>query len=250
MGGYYAEKLSGRRLQRCYEIAPPRVRQYLEAEIRHAMSRMGQEDVVLELGCGYGRVARRIAESVGPVAGIDNAPASIELARELAGEGERCVYEVMNALDMRYPDDAFDAVLCLQNGICAFGVDQTALVREALRVTRPGGLLLLSSYADAFWSQRLAWFEAQAEEGLLGPVDHAASRDGFIVCGDGFRAGRMTPDGFRGLCAMVGVVPEIHEVDGSFVVCDIRKPRPAPDSLSGSMDREDLFPGRGEGWAG
>jgi len=229
MTGYYAGKLSGRRLLRCYQIAGPRVRRYLEAEIRHAASRLGRGDVVLELGCGYGRVARRIAESVGFVVGIDNAPASIGLARELAGEGERCRYEEMDALELGHPDGAFDAVLCLQNGICAFGVDQAALLREALRATRPGGLVLLSSYADAFWEERLAWFEAQAAEGLLGPVDHAASRDGFIVCGDGFRAGRMTPDGFRSLCAAVGVTGEIREVDGSFVVCAIGKPLPAQD---------------------
>jgi cyclopropane fatty-acyl-phospholipid synthase-like methyltransferase len=53
--GYYAEKLSAKRLQRCYEIASPRVQQYLEAEIEHVIGHLKPTDTVLELGCGYGR---------------------------------------------------------------------------------------------------------------------------------------------------------------------------------------------------
>ena len=35
MKGYYSECLSAERLQRCYEIAPPRVKQYLAADGIH-----------------------------------------------------------------------------------------------------------------------------------------------------------------------------------------------------------------------
>jgi hypothetical protein len=97
------------------------------------------------------------------------------------------------------------------------------LMNEALRVTRPGGRVLFSSYADTFWEHRLAWFEAQAAEGLLGTVDRAASKDGVIVCTDGFRAGRMTPEGFLELCERLGIEGEVTEVDGSSVSCEVRK---------------------------
>ena len=124
---------------------------------------------------------------------------------------------------MDFPAGEFDAVMCLQNGICAFGVDQESLLREALRVTRAGGFLLFSSYADRFWNDRLAWFEAQAAAGMIGAVDHTASGNGVIVCEDGFRAGRMTLEDFRALGARLGLDPEITEVDGSCVFCEIRR---------------------------
>ena len=60
--GYYSAKLSGDRLQKCYEVAPARVRQYLEAEISFVIGRLRPGDSVLELGCGYGRVAFRLGE--------------------------------------------------------------------------------------------------------------------------------------------------------------------------------------------
>ncbi len=228
MSTYYAKKLSGERLQRCYEVAPERVRRYLEAEIRHAAGRLRPTDQVLELGCGYGRIMRRLAQGVRRVVGIDTAPESLELGRRLSGGDDRCEFQCMDAVDLRFPAGSFDAVLCLQNGICAFGVDPVRLLEQALRVTRPGGVVLLSSDSDRFWPDRLAWFELQAAEGLVGAIDRVASADGVIVCEDGFRAGRMTPDDFRALGVRVGVEARVCEVDGSSVFCEIVKPTPGP----------------------
>jgi 2-polyprenyl-6-hydroxyphenyl methylase/3-demethylubiquinone-9 3-methyltransferase len=88
MPGYYAERLSAERLRACYDLAPPRTRQYLEAEIVHVLERVSPSAIALEMGCGYGRVLRRLAPRVRVVAGIDHAPASLALAREhVAGPG-------------------------------------------------------------------------------------------------------------------------------------------------------------------
>ena len=78
------------------------------------------------VGCGYGRIALRVAEMAHRVAGIDTAPASLELARQMAGTAQNCEFLQMDALDLRFPDGSFDVVLCLQNKICAFGVDVCA----------------------------------------------------------------------------------------------------------------------------
>jgi 2-polyprenyl-6-hydroxyphenyl methylase/3-demethylubiquinone-9 3-methyltransferase len=224
MTDYYAKKLPGRRLERCYELASPRVQQYLEAEIRHLRGRLRASDRVLELGCGYGRIALRLAETAAHVVGIDTSRESIAMAGGLAGRSAGIEFVTMDALDLSFADGEFDAVICAQNGICAFGVDQLTLAREALRVVRPGGILLLSTYSDRFWPERLAWFEAQAAAGLLGAIDHQASGDGVIVCRDGFRAGCQSPDGFRALCAALEVECDITEVDGSSLFCEIRRP--------------------------
>ncbi|HVP57314.1 MAG TPA: class I SAM-dependent methyltransferase [bacterium] len=222
MSSYYAENLAGRRLQRCYEVASPRVRQYLEAEIQQVVSLVRPRDAVLELGCGYGRVALRLAETVGSVVGIDTAVESLALAREL-DRGHKCEFMQMDATDLAFGADRFDAVVCVQNGICAFGVDQAVLMSESLRVARPGGLVLFSTYSDRFWQDRLAWFDAQASAGLIGAVDRAQSRDGVIVLEDGFRAGRVTPEGFKALCSCLGREGRITEVDESSVFCELVK---------------------------
>ena len=219
--GYYNEHLSGARLCECYEVAPPHVRQYLDAEIEFVRGRLHETDSVLELGCGYGRVAFELARTAARVVGIDTAAESIALARELAGENARGAFWVMDALALEFDDGEFDAVVCVQNGVCAFGVDRLALLREALRVTRPGGRVLFSSYAAGFWPHRLEWFERQAKRGLVGEIDHERTGGGVIVCRDGFRAGAMSPRDFTDLCGRLGLTPAITEVDGSSVFCEV-----------------------------
>ncbi len=217
---YYDEKLAGRRLQRCYEVAQPRVRQYLQAEIDHLRRRLRPTDQVLELGCGYGRVIFELLGAAAAFVGIDSAAESIQLAGELTPPGAPCEFLAMDATALAFADDAFDVVLCVQNGVSAFRVDQVALVREARRVCRPGGRLIFSSYAAAFWDHRLRWFELQSEAGLLELIDRHATGDGVIVCQDGFRSEYVSPEGFSALWQAVGLPPQVTEVDGSVVFCE------------------------------
>jgi 2-polyprenyl-6-hydroxyphenyl methylase/3-demethylubiquinone-9 3-methyltransferase len=219
MTGYYSENLAAERLRRCYDIAAPPVRAYLEAEIDHLISKVSPTGATLELGCGYGRVLRRIAAHTRRPVGIDTSLASLGLAhRYLAGVS--CSLIAMNASRMGFPDRVFDCAACIQNGISAFGIDPVALVREAVRVTKPDGRVLFSSYSDRFWNDRLAWFEQQADEGLLGPIDYERTGNGVIVCKDGFRASTIGPDRFRQIGAEIGIEPEIYEVAGSSLFCE------------------------------
>lgn len=217
---YYSDNLSGEKLKRCYELAPPRVRRYLGAEVERLRSRMNPGDSVLELGCGYGRVLFELADDAARLVGIDTAEGNLGLARKLAGEDDRFEFSAMDAAALAFADDLFDAVFCVQNGIRAFGVDPARLVREAARVCRPGGRILFSSYAEKFWRHRLEWFELQAAAGLMGEIDREATGDGVIVCKDGFRTGFMKPEEFKALWDELGLTPLIEEVDASATFCE------------------------------
>ena len=206
---------------RCYEIAPPRVQQYLDAEIEHVMDRIEPGGIVLELGCGYGRVLKRLAEKAEMSVGIDTSSASLEFGKNYLEGFPNCILFQMDAVRLAFSDGFFDAVVCIQNGLSAFKVEQKDLIRESIRVTRPGGLSIFSSYSDKFWQYRLEWFELQAGEGLLGEIDYEATGEGVIVCKDGFRATTLGPDDFRVLTSPLGIEPEITEVDRSSVFCAI-----------------------------
>jgi len=222
--GYYSEKLSAERLRQVYELAPSRVKQYLEAEIRFVVDRMNPADLVLELGCGYGRVLARLAEKTERVAGVDTSLDSLVMARASGGIRGTVALLVMNAATLGFRDNCFDLVACVQNGISAFKVDQEQLMREALRVTRSGGRVLFSSYAEAFWADRLDWFRLQADHGLLGDIDEEATGNGVIVCKDGFRATTIGPEDFKALASKIAVTPVITEVDASSIFCEIAAP--------------------------
>ena len=223
MFDYYSDKLSADRLVRVYDLATPRVVQYLEAEIAHVRSRLGSGGEVLELGCGYGRVLNQLVDATSLICGIDTSRASLDMARTKFPALAGASLAVMDASRLALRDAVFDVVVCIQNGISAFYVDQATLICEALRVTRRGGRVMFSSYSDRIWSARLDWFYRQAAAGLLGEIDPEQTGDGTIVCRDGFTATTVRPDDFRRLCATVGVVPEITEIDQSSVFCEILK---------------------------
>jgi 2-polyprenyl-6-hydroxyphenyl methylase/3-demethylubiquinone-9 3-methyltransferase len=197
------------------------VKQYLEAEIRHVAGRIRPGDLVLELGCGYGRVMKELAHQAGTLVGIDTSLASLQLARQHLAGLAGCQLVKMDASALAFKDQAFDVVVCIQNGISAFHVDQRALIAESIRVTRPGGRVLFSSYSARFWPHRLEWFQRQADHGLLGEIDHQATGNGVIVCKDGFKATTVSPAEFAALTAEFDVEVQTREVDDSSIFCEI-----------------------------
>ncbi len=222
MGGYYSLKLSGERLRLCYEIAPPRIKQYLEAEITYVLDKLGSSSLVLELGCGYGRVLHRLMANAETIVGIDTSYKSLMLARDLFCRSPQCHLFVMNAVELGFRDRQFDMVICIQNGISAFNVNQRNLIEEALRVTQKGGEVLFSSYSERVWEDRLEWFRIQSEKKLIGEIDDEATGNGVIVCKDGFKASAVGPDDFIVLTSDLDIDLTIHEVDNSSIFYELR----------------------------
>jgi len=218
-GTYYKDKLSATRLLKCYEIAPPRIRRYLDAEIQFVLSSLHCKDLVLELGCGYGRVMRTVAPLVSIIVGNDISRESLELARSYMKPYENYRIIQMDASNMAFRSFTFDAVFCIQNGISAFGVEKKSLIAEAIRVTKNGGVICFSSYSPKIWKDRLDWFRKQSQAGLLGEIDEEKTHNGTIVCKDGFKATTVSDSLFAELFNELGLNTSIKEVDESSIFC-------------------------------
>lgn len=221
---YYSKRLSAENLRRCYAIASPRIQQYLEAEIQYVLNHIQSTDIVLELGCGYGRIIARLAQRAKKVYGIDTSEESITLALKSLVELSNVELRNMNAIDLNFPNQMFDVVIAIQNSISAFKVDPHKLISESIRVTRTGGKILLSSYSEKIWDSRLEWFVKQSEEGLIGEIDLEKTGNGIIVCKDGFEAMTYTAEDFNHLSQEMGLESTIEEVDQSSVFCVIHVP--------------------------
>ena len=99
----------------------------------------------LDLACGTGAVAERVAGRGAEVVGVDLAPALIETAKERAAElGLGIDYRVGDCERLELEDASFDIV----SSTCGvmFAPDHEASARELARVTRPGGRIGLANW--------------------------------------------------------------------------------------------------------
>jgi len=218
---YYINKLSAEKLKRCYDLATERVKQYLEAELNHVLSKIRPSDIVLELGCGYGRIIPALASKAKHVTGIDNSSSSVKYGKMFTRMIPNCKIIFMDAVKLLFDDNTFDIVVCIQNGISAFHTDPLKLLKESMRVTKHGGIILYSGYSEKFWDHRLEWFRLQSEAGLLGEIDYEKTGNGSIICKDGFSATTFGVAQFLKLAAELNAKITITEIDDSSIFCEI-----------------------------
>lgn len=224
MRRYYENILSARKLERVYALAPPRIRQYLDAEVGYVLGHISERSIVLELGCGYGRVLPKLAGRSRVLVGIDTSQASLRRGRKIMGFSPPIHLMRMDAVRLGFADGVFDAVIGIQNAISAFHVDRRELIAESVRVAKPGSRVLFSSYTEKIWPARLEWFRLQAGAGLIGEIDEEQTGNGRIVCKDGFTASTVGPEEFHSLTASLGDIDvSTVEVDGSSLFCVIVK---------------------------
>jgi ubiquinone/menaquinone biosynthesis C-methylase UbiE len=108
---YYNEKLSANKLKSCYEIAPSRIQQYLEAEVNHVLKKINPGDFVLELGCSYGRILPSLAQKANLVIGIDTSLYSLILAKEIIQGIQNCYLIRMDAVQLAFAEQKFNVVV-------------------------------------------------------------------------------------------------------------------------------------------
>jgi ubiquinone/menaquinone biosynthesis C-methylase UbiE len=153
---------------------------------------------VLDVACGTGIVARFAAATMatGHIVGLDINEGMLAVARSRSGgPGPHIEWREASALDLPFPDDSFDLILC-QLGL-QFFPDQPRALREMIRVLVPNGRLALSVFT-AIERTPVTNALADALDQYLGPgasavkhLEHSLSDPVHLhglVAGAGFRA--------------------------------------------------------------
>jgi len=102
-----------------------------------------RQEAALDFGCGVGRLTQALCAWFERGCGVDIAPSMIELARQYNRYGEQCEYFVNPTDDLRiFADNSFDLAyssIVLQHMRPSYS---KSYIREFVRVTRPGGLVV------------------------------------------------------------------------------------------------------------
>jgi SAM-dependent methyltransferase len=130
---------------------------------------------ILDIGCGTGASAIPAAMQVGPdgkVIGVDLAERLLEIARRKAASLrlENIEFRVGDMENLGYPDQYFDAVICVF--AIFFVPDVAKQIRELWRMVRSNGLLAITTWGPRVWEPgSTGWWSAVKE---LRPDLHAS----------------------------------------------------------------------------
>jgi ubiquinone/menaquinone biosynthesis C-methylase UbiE len=132
-------------------------------------------DRVLDVGCGTGVFLRLCADRGAAVAGIDASEELLAVARERVPEADLRAGDLQT---LPFADDAFDLVTGF--GSFFYAADVAAALREAARVTRPGGALVVQVFGrpercdlEALKPNPGAWRPEIVEELMPLPVEES-----------------------------------------------------------------------------
>jgi ubiquinone/menaquinone biosynthesis C-methylase UbiE len=158
-----------------YDRAPfPFFTPFGEALVQFA--ELDADERVLDAGCGTGAALIPALRVAGDVVGVDLSPAMLERAREEAPGAELIVGDVCA---LPFEDASFDVVLSAF--VVFFPEDPAAALREAARVLRSEGRLVIATWAenDERWSferDLRREFASQIEPAVLARIGPALDR--------------------------------------------------------------------------
>lgn len=113
-----------------------------ERTLDHARGLLKSTDAAIELGCGTGTTALKLAPSVVRLVATDISPEMIAIAREKAA-AENCAnveFAVATPDAAAYPDASFDAAMAFN--LLHLVEDRAAALRGVHRLLKPGGLFI------------------------------------------------------------------------------------------------------------
>ncbi|MGB6877312.1 MAG: class I SAM-dependent methyltransferase [Candidatus Acidiferrales bacterium] len=130
--------------------------------------RPSHSDVVVEIGCGVGRITRAIAKDASAVEAYDISEKMVELARE--GRVENATFHVNDGASLDLPAASADAAVayCVFQHLPNLSMLGKYL-REMMRVTKPGGIIAFTTGSRDWKDSFLAAIRVKAFlKGMLG----------------------------------------------------------------------------------
>lgn len=111
IAGYWKKRSAGFQQQRRAELHSSMADRW-QMELKKYLPIQDRKIKILDVGCGSGFFTILLAKQGYEVVGTDLTPEMIERSRELAKEeGVDCKFEIMDAENLEFPDETFDAVI-------------------------------------------------------------------------------------------------------------------------------------------
>jgi SAM-dependent methyltransferase len=143
---------------------PPEIyRDSMEEEKRFLEKNIPKDSLILDVGCGDGRLFDFLAKISDNIVAIDNDPVAIEKAQKAAGKIPFIRVLLEDAEKTNFEDNYFDIII-LAGTFCNLGKTKMRVLMELRRILKEEGILFLSTYNEDALEKRLILYKKLGSE--------------------------------------------------------------------------------------
>lgn len=132
----------------------PAYQELFDAEKEYLSTNIKPNSFVLDIGCGEGRNIQSILERTQNIFGIDNDQKAVDDAKKRFEKIDTVKVVVASADKLPFEDETFDIVTFLMI-LPNLENNKDDSIREATRVLKTGGKLILSAFAETAFNERM-----------------------------------------------------------------------------------------------
>ena len=181
------------------------IQEFLDGEIEFITRYIRQNVSILEIGCGYGRLLKILADKSELLVGIDFSTRMVALSKQNLKEKKNVKIQLMEADYLKFKNSSFDYVVCLDNSFGNMPKIELDVLKEMKRVCKNRGGIIISVFSE---NAREVQMENYKRVGLKGVQD-----DGIAIhTEEGFYSRRFTKQALRSLFEEAGLSCEIIKI--------------------------------------
>lgn len=136
-------------------VAPKKIKEFIKKEDEFLIKTIPKNSTILDVGCGFGRHVKLLAEQGNKIVGIDYNGCMLKKAKEyLKGINNTELY-LENAKSIHFKGKEFDFVICMLNTFGDQGKQKNLVLKEMKRVLKPEGKIIISVWSEKALKERI-----------------------------------------------------------------------------------------------
>lgn len=141
-------EFSSLELYEMLEAAYPEMREWTSRDVEEIKKHLTKNSIVLDAGCGWGRVIKNISPFCNKIVGIDTDAHEIEFAKTYLEDIPNAKLYVEDMKATSFPDESFDVIMCIGNTFGNLAGEKEAALLEMKRLMKKTGKIIISVYAQ------------------------------------------------------------------------------------------------------
>ncbi len=188
---------------------------YLRAEERELKNSING-GLVLDVGCGAGRSTKILSDVADEVVGIDFSERLLGIAKSDLRDLANVRLYLEDAKSTHFRNNFFDYIVMTWNTFGNLYASRDAILKEAARVLKPSGIILLSVFSENVLP---AYFELSEQNGwVISQYD-----ENYLFLREGLVSERFTMEKLERICREAGLNPEIKPLTEISYWCEATK---------------------------